>query len=64
SRICGDHFLKEDIIDTWVSGQGTSKYSGLHVDRCSGKERGNLTFNFQKKRDVNDIPRLNSEETV
>ncbi|KAF0721532.1 bromodomain-containing protein DDB G0270170-like [Aphis craccivora] len=27
SRICGDHFLKEDIIDTWVSGQGTSKYS-------------------------------------
>jgi len=27
SRICGDHFLEEDIIDTWVSGQGTSKYS-------------------------------------
>lgn len=27
SRICGDHFLEEDKIDTWVSGQGANKYS-------------------------------------
>lgn len=27
SRVCGDHFSKENIIDTRVSGQGTSAYS-------------------------------------
>lgn len=27
SRICGDHFLENDIIDTWVSGEGNNKYS-------------------------------------
>jgi len=26
SRICGDHFLENDIIVTWVSGEG-NKYS-------------------------------------
>jgi len=27
SGVCGDHFSKENIIVTWVSGQGTSAYS-------------------------------------
>lgn len=27
SRVCGDHFSKEDIVDTWVSGEGKNKYS-------------------------------------
>jgi len=26
-RVCRDHFKKEDIIDTWVSGQGLNKYT-------------------------------------
>lgn len=27
SRVCRDHFKKEDIIDTWVSGKGLTKYT-------------------------------------
>lgn len=27
SKICGDHFLENYIIDTWVSGEGSNKYS-------------------------------------
>ncbi|KAF0701743.1 THAP-type domain-containing protein, partial [Aphis craccivora] len=27
SKVCSAHFEKEDIIDTWVSGTGSSKYS-------------------------------------
>ncbi|XP_022167793.1 uncharacterized protein LOC111031953 [Myzus persicae] len=27
SRVCRNHFNKEDIIDTWVSGKGLSKYT-------------------------------------
>jgi len=30
-RVCGDHFSKENIIDTWVSGQRTSAYSVKHI---------------------------------
>jgi hypothetical protein len=26
-RICGSHFNRNDIIDTWESGQGFSKYT-------------------------------------
>ncbi|XP_027845854.2 uncharacterized protein LOC114126166 [Aphis gossypii] len=27
SKVCRDHFKEEDIIDTWVSGQGLNKYT-------------------------------------
>ncbi|XP_016659235.1 uncharacterized protein LOC100574211 isoform X2 [Acyrthosiphon pisum] len=27
SRVCRDHFKEEDIIDTWVSGKGLTKYT-------------------------------------
>lgn len=27
SKVCRDHFKDEDIIDTWVSGKGLSKYT-------------------------------------
>lgn len=27
SRVCRNHFKNEDITDTWVSGQGFSKYT-------------------------------------
>lgn len=27
SRVCRDHFKEADIIDTWVSGKGLTKYT-------------------------------------
>lgn len=34
SRICGDHFLKDDICDTWTSGQGLTKYTVRLLCTC------------------------------
>lgn len=27
SRVCGDHFEPQDIINTWVSGEGSTQYT-------------------------------------
>lgn len=35
-RVCRDHFKKEDIIDTWVSGKGLTQYTvniNNHIDQ-------------------------------
>jgi len=31
SRVCSNHFHHKDVIKTWESGQGTSKYA---VSKC------------------------------
>lgn len=39
SKVCRDHFKEADIIDTWVSGKGLTKYtvnfiSHNHLSNC------------------------------
>lgn len=42
SKVCLNHFKKEDIIDTWESGKGISKYTV----RIKLKLFSNLLFYF------------------
>jgi len=39
SKVCSAHFEKEDIIDTWETGTGSSKYS---VSICSKNTINNV----------------------
>jgi len=43
SKVCSNHFKKEDIIDTWVSGQGLNKYT---VNINKHKDQSNYPINL------------------
>lgn len=50
SRICGVHFLKEDIHDIWTSGEGLNKLSVSNI----------INFNVKQKKKIISMVNINT----